>query len=65
MVKKGTVFEVNKPYAKILVGMNVCFTKAKEDGRNVLRLLLPDPNGILPGEEGCEEPYERQLHVIV
>jgi hypothetical protein len=33
---------------------------ANEEGRRVLRVLMPDPEGKLPDEAGCEELYRQQ-----
>ncbi|GKU82957.1 hypothetical protein [Niallia sp. NCCP-28] len=37
------------------------FKLYKEMGRNVLRVLLPDENGVLPTEKSCDEYYKTQL----
>ncbi|MDQ0247787.1 hypothetical protein J2S09_005440 [Bacillus fengqiuensis] len=37
------------------------FKQYREMGRDVLRVLLPDEDGILPTEENCDEYYKIQL----
>lgn len=32
----------------------------RSNGSKTLYILLPDPNGLLPGEDGCMEPYSFQ-----
>ena len=59
-IKNGKVFHANERSSEVLQGMDVYFAPYTEHDREVLRLMLPDPNGRLPFEEGCEEIYARQ-----
>lgn len=49
-IKKGLKFRPAIKYFDILHGHEVEFAEAKEDGRVVLRIILPDKNGDLRGE---------------
>ena len=40
--------------------MRARLVEANEEGRTVLRILLPDAEGRLPGEPGCDPPYSLQ-----
>lgn len=42
---RGVKFELNVAYDHILEGMNVQFAWAVEEGRDVLRMILPDQDG--------------------
>lgn len=48
-IKKGTVYEPGNKYDKIIQNYKVEFINAKESGRSVLRLLIPDANGKYEG----------------
>lgn len=50
-VKKGRKFEAGMRYDKVLQGMDVTFINAREGGRKVLRLILPDKNGELDADK--------------
>ncbi|RSK49701.1 DUF4262 domain-containing protein [Bacillus canaveralius] len=60
-INSGRKFEEGKEYSNILEGYKIAFKQYSEMGRNVLRVLLPDENGILPTENGCDEYYKKQL----
>ncbi len=45
---------------KVIEDLEVEFKKFQEDGREVLRLIIPDQDGRFPNEEGCSEPYNKQ-----
>lgn len=50
-IKGGERFEPNKDYADIVGGgYMVRFIEAKECGRSVLRLVIPDKNGVYEGD---------------
>jgi len=58
-VKKGEKFETGIPYEGILgSGFITKFVEAKEDDRIVLRMLIPDKDGRLPGDDGCASAFE-------
>lgn len=63
-IKNGKVFHENERSSEVLRGMDVYFKAYREGRRWVLRMLLPDPNGKLPFEEGCEEIYTKQLEEL-
>jgi hypothetical protein len=64
-VKAGEVFEEDKPYLGLMKeGYPISFKKFVECGRDVLRILICDKNKLLPGEEGCNPGFVRQLDVL-
>lgn len=64
-VKDGEKFEEGKEYVGYLVGeYKLSFKKYMENGRDVLRVLLPDENNRLPHEQGCKGIYKKQLMEI-
>jgi hypothetical protein len=58
-VKAGGGFEVGVEYQGILQGYQVEFAHRKEGGRQLLRLILPDPSGRTSLLE-IGSPYSRQ-----
>lgn len=50
-VSKGKKYEVGKRYDEVLQGFDVMFIKAKECGRDVMRMILPDKNGLFENGE--------------
>lgn len=60
-VSNGKRFVEGKEYSGIIEGFNIAFKEYKEMGRSILRVLLPDENGILPTEQNCQEHYKIQL----
>lgn len=60
-INSGSEFEEGKEYCNIIKGFKVVFKQYSEMGRDVLRVLLPDENGIFPTENGCDEYYKKQL----
>ena len=60
-ISKDKGFEEGKEYSDILEDFKVMFTQYREIGRDVLRVLLPDEDGILPTEESCDEYYKTQF----
>lgn len=63
-VKEGKLFETDKKDSRVLQGFDVIFKEFDEEDRTVLRLILPDPNGKFPGDEGCMAPYSLQLEKL-
>jgi hypothetical protein len=58
-IKEGETFEPGVPYAGVLRGYMVTFAKAKEDDREVLRVILPDKDGNLDKETNVlQDQYE-------
>jgi hypothetical protein len=60
-ISRGKSFEEGTEYSDILKGFKVTFKQYKEMGRDVLRVLLPDEDGVLPTKENCDEYYKTQL----
>lgn len=60
-VSNGKSFVEGEEYPDIIEGFNVAFKEFKEMDREVLRVLFPDRNGILPTEQNCQESYKIQL----
>lgn len=57
-IKNGRRFAPGLKYRDILYGFDMEFAEAKEDGRNVLRMIFPDKYGNIRGElsdqwKGC------------
>jgi hypothetical protein len=50
-VKKGRKFEAGMRYDRVLKDMDVTFINAREGGRKVLRLIIPDKNGELDADK--------------
>jgi hypothetical protein len=48
-------FEEGENTSVLANGMRVKFYRS--NGSETLYLLLPDPKGILPEEDGCSKPY--------
>lgn len=59
-VKKGETFEAGKKYDRVIKGFEVGFAWAVEDGRDVLRVILPDKNGLFPEDDGVDPNYGLQ-----
>lgn len=63
-IKKGVKFKVGKKYKKIIGNeYSVVFTNAKECGRDVLRMIIPDKNGYLKENEPMDEQFKIQ-HIL-
>lgn len=63
-IKDGVNYQEGKRYNNIIQRFDVKFKKFKDGERQVLRLLLPDENGKLPDEKGCNPTYASQLEDI-
>lgn len=63
-IKSGIVFEDGVISHEVLAGMPVTFKPFDNGGVSMLRMLLPDPNGVLPTDDSCSESYKRQLEVL-
>ena len=44
----------------VIEDIEVEFKKFKDDGQDVLRMVLPDEEGRFPSDESCAEPYKQQ-----
>ncbi|MFE8701051.1 DUF4262 domain-containing protein [Cytobacillus sp. FJAT-54145] len=65
LVAEGTVFQEGKRYARVITGFEVEMKRVEEDERELLRVILPDPNGKFPEDDGCEEMYMMQAHAFL
>lgn len=50
---------------EIIENYPVKLKKTIEDGRQILRVLLPDENGLFNGDKGCDPLYAEQETVII
>lgn len=60
-VKKGKVFESGKYYSEVVSGYEVLMQTFEEDGREVLRVILPDEKGLFPQSPDCNSIYKLQI----
>ncbi len=60
-IQMGQQFQEGKLYDQVLVGYPVMVKAYEEMGRMVLRVLLPDGNGYLPGHPKCDPIFQGQL----
>ncbi|MGM9928471.1 MAG: DUF4262 domain-containing protein [Bacillus sp. (in: firmicutes)] len=47
-------------YNNVIEDENVEFKTFKEQDRDVLRIVFPDNDGLLPDDEKCQNPYNQQ-----
>ncbi len=60
-VQNGEKFKSGDILSDVLAGdYDVHLLEVEETGRNVLRIILPDPENRFPGDKKCEYPYNRQ-----
>lgn len=59
LVKKGRKFENRDTSDEIIENMPVMLVEAQEDGRTILRVIIPDKKGTLE-EAGMEHPFSQQ-----
>lgn len=59
-VQAGEKFKAGDVISDLISNYDVKLVEAEETGRTVLRILLPDKNGLFPGDDGCEYPYSQQ-----
>ena len=52
-IEKGEVFADGSLVSEIMDGYEVKFVARQENRRTVLRMLLPDKEGLFPGDVGC------------
>lgn len=60
---KGFKCVPGKRCSELLEGMDVEFMLTQEDGRDVIRILLPDKNGKLPSDKDCDEAFRHQTSI--
>jgi len=63
-VKNGRAFKPDVATKEVLQGYDVYFKEYTENGRKVLRLILPDPQGKFPFDEDCLDDYKSQFDVL-
>lgn len=61
-IKEGTIFKVQERYSGIFTKAEITFIEAFEDGRKVLRLILPDRTGSL-GPIFLDRTFDLQYEV--
>jgi len=59
LVKAGTRFKAGEQYSEIIEGFRVLAVAATEDGRPVIRIIIPDKHGCL-NEYTINKEYRRQ-----
>ena len=59
IVKKGLKLEDNAD--KVIDNYDVELMEVEEDGRTVIRIMFPDPQGRMPSDPFCELLYKKQL----
>lgn len=64
LIKAGTSFKDGDSSSEILNGADVYFRKFQENGRDVLRIILPDEHNKFPEDDDCDEYFKRQLEVL-
>lgn len=62
-VRDGDRFKPGDMVDNIITNYAVHLVLKVDSERPVLRVLLPDPNGLFPGDKGCQEPYSLQEDV--
>lgn len=59
-IQEGTAFHDGEENINVFT-VPIRFVEKTEDGRKVLRVILPDPNGYFPGNPNCASGYDTQL----
>jgi hypothetical protein len=59
-VRAGEHFKEGDRVDKIIREHPVCLRKAREGGRDVLRIILPDKNGLFPEDAGVDRYFSMQ-----
>lgn len=64
-IARGERFDEEKIYTNIIANnLPVKLVKENIDGNDIMVLIFPDANGFLPEDEGCDEPYNKQLEYL-
>lgn len=63
-VRNGEIFADGEVVEGIYQDSSIKLALAKEGGREVFRVLIPDENGRYPGDEGCKFPFSLQEKVL-
>ncbi len=56
-IKHGQKYNDGQKYHEIIENFPVSFHLTDN---NILRIILPDPNGLFPGDKGCQKPFSLQ-----
>lgn len=64
LIKGGQSFKDGDRSFEVLDGMWVSFKEFENMDQKMIRLMLPDPEGHLPEQDGCDEMYKRQLETL-
>jgi hypothetical protein len=59
-IKKGKKFEDGQRYNEVITNYPVVIRKFTEGDREVHRVIMPDPSGKFPDEDGCDPAYASQ-----
>ncbi|MBP1309215.1 hypothetical protein JOD82_002235 [Paenibacillus sp. 1182] len=61
-IRKGQVFQPDVEYFGMVADPNMpmVFKEVCETDRKVLRMLIPDRKGIVPGKQGCDPVFDVQ-----
>jgi hypothetical protein len=64
-ILNGERFDKEGTYRNIIKNdLPVKILKEKIGNQETMVLIFPDKNGLLPDEEGCENPFSEQLELI-
>lgn len=59
-VQNGERFKVGDMVSGIFEDCDIRLDEFEEDGRKVLRIVIPDGDNVFPDEPNCKEPYNLQ-----
>ena len=60
MVQDGRRFRVGESVSNVLVGYDIRLFEATDNGKKVLRVVIPDQYNRFPDDENCEDVYKLQ-----
>lgn len=63
-IKNGFTYNDGEKYEKIIHNFPVECKLFQECGRDVLRVIFPDPNGLFPSDSDCDEMYKSQYDIL-
>jgi hypothetical protein len=63
-IRDGEQLQPGQRYERIIKSLPVELVWARDEVRDLIRILLPDEHGLLPGDYGCNEVYQRQAEVL-
>lgn len=59
-VQRGERFKAGDIVSEVIEGYNIRLDEFDENGHKVLRVIVPDANGLFPDDPGCAEIYRLQ-----